>query len=197
MLLGVKSPIKSQFSCEPLFSSDPATYSLLTAADVTGAETAARTLGQQDVVNAPSSFGLYTASDLVVSKFLNLSNRAYVGIGDEILIGSMIIVDKPMRILVRVAGPSLANGADPVPNPLSDPTVQLVRLSDGVTIGTNDNWEDDLEQKTLIESTGIPPSDSRESAMVTTVDPGTYSFVVRGAGDTTGFGNLEIYEFAE
>ena len=176
---------------------DPATYSLFTTADVTGAETAARTLGQQDVVNAPSSFDLYTASDLVVPKFLNLSNRAYVGIGDEILIGSMIIVDKPMRILVRVAGPSLANGADPVPNPLLDPTVQLVRLSDGATIKTNDNWEDDLEQKTLIESTGIPPSDSRESAMVTTVDPGTYSFVVRGAGDTTGFANLEIYEFAE
>jgi hypothetical protein len=176
---------------------DPATYSLFTAADVTGAETAARTLGQQDVVNAPSSFDLYTASDLVVPKFLNLSNRAYVGIGDEILIGSMMILDKPMRILVRVAGPSLANGADPVPNPLLDPTVQLVRLSDGATIKTNDNWEDDLEQKTLIESTGIPPSDSRESAMVTTVDPGTYSFVVRGVGDTTGFANLEIYEFAE
>jgi hypothetical protein len=128
LLLGVKSPIKSQFSCEPLFSSDPATYSLLTAADVTGAETAARTLGQQDVVNAPSSFGLYTASDLVVSKFLNLSNRAYVGIGDEILIGSMIIVDKPMRILVRVAGPSLANGADPVPNPLLDPTMIIGKM---------------------------------------------------------------------
>jgi len=178
-------------------TSDPATYSLFTAADVTGAETAARTLGQQDVVNAPSSFDLYTASDLVVPKFLNLSNRAYVGIGDEILIGSMIILDKPMRILVRVAGPSLANGADPVPNPLLDPTVQLVRLSDGPTIKTNDNWEDDLEQKTLIESTGIPPSDSRESAMVTTVDPGTYSFVVRGVGDTTGFAGLDIYEFDE
>ena len=102
-------------------TSDPATYSLFTAADVTGAETAARTLGQQDVVNAPSSFDLYTASDLVVPKFLNLSNRAYVGIGDEILIGSMIILDKPMRILVRASGPSLANAAVPVPNPLLDP----------------------------------------------------------------------------
>ena len=178
-------------------TSDPATYSLYTAGDVTTTEATARTLGQQDVVNAPSSFGLYTASDLVVSKFLNLSNRAYVGIGDEILIGSMMILDKPMRILVRVSGPSLANAAVPVPNPLLDPTVQLVRLSDGATIKTNDNWEDDLEQKTLIESTGIPPSDSRESAMVTTVDPGNYSFVVRGVGDTTGFANLEIYEFAE
>ena len=126
-------------------TSDPATYSLFTAADVTGAETAARTLGQQDVVNAPSSFDLYTASDLVVPKFLNLSNRAYVGNGDEILIGSMMILDKPMRILVRVAGPSLANTAVPVPNPLLDPTVQLVRLSDGATIGTNDNWEDDSD----------------------------------------------------
>ena len=85
----------------------------------------------------------------------------------------------------------------PVPNPLLDPTLQLVRLSDGATIATNDNWEDNLEQKTLIESTGIPPSDSREPAMVTSVDPGAYSFVIRGAGDTTGFATLEIYEFAE
>ena len=172
---------------------DPATYSLYTATDVTGA----RALGQQDVVNDPSSFDLYTASDLVVPKFLNLSNRAYVGTGDEILIGSMIIVEKPMRIFVRVSGPSLANAAVPVPNPLLDPTLQLVRVSDGATIGTNDNWEDDLEQKTLIASTGIPPSDSREPAMVATVDPGDYSFVIRGVGDTTGFAALEIYEFAE
>ena len=176
---------------------DPASYSLFTAADVTDAETGARALGQQDVVNDPSSFDLYTASDLVVPKFLNLSNRAYVGTGDEILIGSMIIVEKPMRIFVRVSGPSLANAAVPVPNPLLDPTLQLVRVSDGATIGTNDNWEDDLEQKTLIASTGIPPSDPREPAMVATVDPGDYSFVIRGVGDTTGFAALEIYEFAE
>ena len=50
---------------------------------------------------------------------------------------------------------------------------------------------------THLMSIAIPPSDSREPAMVTTVDPGAYSFVIRGAGDTTGFATLEIYEFAE
>jgi len=109
----------------------------------------------------------------------------------------MVSTDPETEFNLEIFRTGYYNGADPVPNPLLDPTVQLVRLSDGATIGTNDNWEDDAEQKTLIESTGIPPSDSRESAMVTTVDPGTYSFVVRGAGDTTGFANLEIYEFAE
>ncbi|MBH53432.1 MAG: hypothetical protein CMI18_03685 [Opitutaceae bacterium] len=61
-------------------------------------------------------------------------------------------------------------------------------MSDGATFGTNDNWEDDLEQKNLIESKGIPPSDSREPAMVATVDPGDYSFVIRGVGELPGNG---------
>uniref|UniRef100_UPI0040478C8A leucine-rich repeat domain-containing protein n=1 Tax=Limnohabitans sp. TaxID=1907725 RepID=UPI0040478C8A len=45
-------------------TSDPATYSLYTASDVTNAEAASRTLGRGDVTSAPATYSLYTASDV-------------------------------------------------------------------------------------------------------------------------------------
>ena len=45
-------------------TSDPASYNLYTASDVSAAEATARTAGQSDVTSDPSSYSLYTATDL-------------------------------------------------------------------------------------------------------------------------------------
>ena len=45
-------------------TSDPSSYSLYTASDVSTAEAAARTAGQGDVTSDPGSYSLYTASDV-------------------------------------------------------------------------------------------------------------------------------------
>jgi hypothetical protein len=45
-------------------TSDPATYSLYTASDVTSAEATARTAGRNDVTSDPATYSLYTASDV-------------------------------------------------------------------------------------------------------------------------------------
>ena len=45
-------------------TSDPATYSLYTAGNVSTAEAASRTLGRGDVTSAPATYSLYTASDV-------------------------------------------------------------------------------------------------------------------------------------
>jgi len=49
-------------------TSDPATYSLYTASDVTSAESTARTAGQTDVTGDPATYSLYTSSELVTAE---------------------------------------------------------------------------------------------------------------------------------
>ena len=56
---------------------------------------------------------------------------------------------------------------------------------------TNDDWKE--TQQTEIEATGLAPSDDRESAILSTLAPGAYTAIVRGALDTTGVGLVEVY----
>jgi hypothetical protein len=44
-----------------------------------------------------------------------------------------------------------------------------------------------------IAATGLPPSDSRESAMVVTLPPGAFTAVLRGNNESVGVGLVEIY----
>ena len=89
--------------------------------------------------------------------------------------------------MIRAIGPSLAGL---VPNPLSDPTLEL-HDSNGLTMATNDNWQD--TQKTQIEQTGIPPGNAKESAIVSSLPPGGYTAIVRGVNNTTGIAVVEVY----
>src|SRR5207248_1198702 len=67
------------------------------------------------------------------STLANLSTRGYVGVGDNVMIGSLIIGagDSP-TVVVRAIGPSLA--ASGIANPLLDPTVEL-HDGNGAVIG--------------------------------------------------------------
>jgi hypothetical protein len=124
-------------------------------------------------------------------RFANISTRGRVETGDSILIGGFIAgrQDGPTNIVVRVLGPSLASQG--VPQTLQDPTVQLVN-SNGVVINENDDFAAS-PQRAEIESRGLAPTDQRESALLQSVAPGDYTAIVRGKGDTTGNGLIEIY----
>ncbi len=56
---------------------------------------------------------------------------------------------------------------------------------------TNDNWK---ENQAEVEATGLAPSDDRESVIVTTLSPGNYTAIVRGANGTTGVALVEAYD---
>ena len=45
----------------------------------------------------------------------------------------------------------------------------------------------------IIQATGIPPSNSLESAIVTTLANGSYTAIVSGYHDATGVGLVEVY----
>ena len=120
----------------------------------------------------------------------NISTRANVGTADNVLIGGFIITgSEPKRVIVRAIGPSL-----PIVGALGDPTLQFLN-DDGVVIAQNDNWREPGNE-IEVESTGIPPSHDDESAVVRTLEPGAYTAVVRGVGDTTGVALVEAYDLS-
>jgi hypothetical protein len=93
------------------------------------------------------------------------------------------------QILVRAIGPSLS--AFGVPNALQDPTLEL-HDGNGGLLASNNDWRD--TQQTAIEATGLAPSNIKESAILSTLSPGGYTAIVRGAGNTSGVGLVEVYK---
>jgi hypothetical protein len=123
---------------------------------------------------------------------LNISTRIPVRTGDQVGIGGFILRGTaPKRVVIRAIGPSLKINGAPLAGRLQDPTLEL-RASDGSLLAANDNWRS--SQETEITTTGLAPTDDRESAIVKTLTPGNYTAIIRGVADTTGIGVVEVYD---
>jgi Domain of unknown function (DUF5122) beta-propeller len=121
----------------------------------------------------------------------NLSARAFVGTGNDVLIGGTIIRGNGtslLRVLVRALGPSLASAG--VMTPLANPTLSL-RDANGNVIASNDNWKD--SQQAAIAATGKAPPNDSESAILGLLAPGNYTAIVAGKNGTTGVALVEFY----
>lgn len=123
------------------------------------------------------------------SKIANISTRGNVGAGDNVMIGGFIVGgDQPTNVIVRALGPTLTdfgvNGA------LADPTLEL-RDKNGVLISQNDNWKS--TQQEAIQNSGYAPPKDPEAAIVATLQPGSYTAIVRGSNNTTGVALVEVY----
>lgn len=119
----------------------------------------------------------------------NISTRLGVQTGENVLIGGFIVTGhSPKRYLLRGIGPSLT--AAHISGALADPVLELHRPGGSVT--TNDNWRS--TQQAEIQATGAQPTDDFESAILATLDPGTYTVVLRGHDNGTGVGLVEVYD---
>jgi hypothetical protein len=130
-------------------------------------------------------------------QLLNISSRVRVEPPDNhALIGGFIVTGTaPKKVIVRGLGPSLTESN--VPGVLADPKVDLYRTDVPFQdprgfVGSNDNWMSD--QKSEIENTGVAPKNDQEAALVRTLEPGFYTAVMRGNGDGTGVGLVEVYD---
>lgn len=141
--------------------------------------------------NNSTGIGVVEAYDLDVSvnsQLANISTRAFVHTGDDILIaGTIIVGDAPQKVLVRAIGPSL-----PFAGTLSNPSLEL-RDENGGLIAANDNWRSNQEAE--IMATTIPPTNDFESAIVATLPAkgASYTAIVRGVNDTIGIAVVEVY----
>ena len=124
---------------------------------------------------------------------LNISARLSVGTNDNVLIGGFIVSGAESKtVLVRGIGPSLANNGIPASETLADPTLELYQ---GTTlIQSNENWKD--SQEIEIAATGIAPPNDLESALIATLAPGSYTFILRGHNGGTGVGLVEAYDLS-
>ncbi len=126
-------------------------------------------------------------------RLANISTRLKVSTGENILAGGFILVGSgAKKVLIRGLGPSLAEAG--VDGALSDPVLELHDGATGAIIRANDDWQSN--QRTAISATGIPPTNSKESALIATLDPGTYTVIERGQRETTGVGLIEIYDLS-
>jgi hypothetical protein len=127
------------------------------------------------------------------AQLLNISTRARVHTGDNVLIGGFIVTGSdPKQVLLRAMGPSMQSEGVPVTGRMSDPTLELYDAA-GALLATNDNWRDS-QDRAAVEASGIPPSDDREAAIARPLAPGAYTAVLRGKGDTTGIALMEVYD---
>lgn len=123
---------------------------------------------------------------------VNLSTRAFVGTGNNVVIGGFIVQgSQPATVILRGIGFSLP--ALGITNALEDPVIEL-HSAGGGTIATSDDWIDDSWAST-VASYHLDPSNSRESAIIQTLNPGSYTVVLRAFenGDT-GIGLIELYD---
>lgn len=125
----------------------------------------------------------------------NLSSRGSVGIGEDVMIGGIIVGggkgivgNGSARVVVRGIGPSLARRG--ISGPLQDPELSLIN-SNGMSIAGNDNWK--ATQQAEIQAADLAPEDDREAALAVTLAQGNYTAILRGRNATTGAGLVEIY----
>ncbi|HEX9756173.1 MAG TPA: hypothetical protein VGB26_00060 [Nitrospiria bacterium] len=142
-----------------------------------------------------------------VSRLINISTRAEVRTGDNVMIGGFILGGGvPKTILVRAQGPSLVDFG--VSGVMANPTLEL--YSDSTLIAQNDDWQDPVTQcdspatgcgdAAAIQATGLDPCTAAttgctfDSAVLITLPPGPYTAIMRGVGGGTGVGLLGVFD---
>jgi hypothetical protein len=135
---------------------------------------------------------IYDLNSRADSELANISTRGDVQADPNVLIGGFILGDgspNKTSVIVRAIGPSLSDQG--VPNPLSDPTLD-VRDSNGARVAFNDDWQSDA-QAGVVSANGIAPTNPKESALALTLPGGKYTAVVAGKGGAAGVGLVEVY----
>jgi hypothetical protein len=125
------------------------------------------------------------------SQLANISTRGFVGTDDKVLIGGFVIGGNGRakgRVVVRALGPSLS--AFGITGALQDPVLAL-KNANGSSVMSNDDWQE--SQETEINQAGLAPTETRESALVTSLSDGNYTAVISGQDSETGVSVVEVY----
>lgn len=121
----------------------------------------------------------------------NISTRGQVLTGDNAMIAGFLIGGSAGKeMVIRGLGPSLASSN--ISGALADPTIEL-HDSSGAVVTSNDNWQTD-PGASRVQEVGLAPSQPVESALDRTLNPGTYTVILRGANNGTGIGLIEVYD---
>jgi hypothetical protein len=149
-----------------------------------------------------------TATTITESTLANISTRAFVQTGDNVVIGGFIVERvppnfepaPPKRVIIRAIGPELTQYG--IPNALANPTLEL-HDGTGALIASNNNWATTIiggiitsNQVHEIQASGYAPGDPFESAIIADLPAGSYTAIVRGVNDMTGVALVEVYDLS-
>jgi len=136
------------------------------------------------------------------TRLVNLSTRAHVGTGSNILIPGITIApgSGTRRLLLRAVGPTL--GTFGVPGTIADPKLEL--FTGTSKVAENDNWgtpvglgaADDATLTAAFTANGafaLTP-DSRDAALLLNLGAGSYTLQVSGVNNATGAALVEVYD---
>jgi hypothetical protein len=150
-------------------------------------------------VSAGTGVGIVEVFDLTptgTSILGNIATRGFVQTGSDAMIGGFIVVTQPTKVLIRAIGPSLTQFG--VPDALANPQLELHDATS--TIAQNNDWQTTQlggvitsDQVAAIQGSGLPPTNSAESAIIATLPPGTYTAIVSGVNNSVGIGLVEVY----
>jgi len=180
----------------PISGAVNATYSVASAAaaqggtytvTVTAAGTSVTSAAAVVTVAAPGSGGS--------GRIVNLSARAGVGTGGDILIAGFVINGAGTKnVLLRGVGPTLASFG--VTGALSTPHLTLVNTGTNVLVTTAGAWDGSATLSNAFSQVGaFPlPAGSADSALLVALSAGSYTSQVAGANSTTGIALAEIYD---
>jgi hypothetical protein len=136
---------------------------------------------------------VYDLSEAVTAKLANISTRAFVSTGSDIVIAGFILGSHSGNDLVvaRGIGPSLT--ALGVANALANPTLEL-RDGNGALLVANNDWQDNPVHAAILTAAGLAPTSPLESGIATALPPGAYTALLAGFNDSTGVGLVEVYD---
>jgi hypothetical protein len=177
-----------------------ATNSTLVVNAATGANagtyTCTATNASGSVTSSPATLTVVNTSD--PGHLSNLSSRAEVGTGSNIIFGGFTVGPyggpDELPVLVRGSGPALVQFN--VPGTLPDPQLQLFSAA-GTVIATNNGWNGNAAVASTASAVGAFPwtnTASHDSALVETLATGSYTAQIAGQSGDTGDALVEIYD---
>jgi hypothetical protein len=127
------------------------------------------------------------------SRLANISARAFVGTGGNVLIAGFVIAGTTSKtVLIRASGPAIASQVN---GTLSDPQIQL--YSGQTVIDANAGWGGNAAIASAASAVGAVtwsnPA-SKDSAILITLPPGAYTAIVSGVSGDSGVALAEVYD---
>lgn len=150
-----------------------------------------------------SNFRLQTQTVTNAGTLVNVSTRAFVGTGEQQMIGGFIISGTaPKKMLIRASGPALIPYG--VSGTLPDPKISLIPSGANTPIAVNTTgWETQTGSVSTVTATDIVNAvpgafafahGSKDSALLVTLQPGGYTANIESVSNSTGVALIEAYE---
>ena len=156
------------------------------------------TLAQDDINGVTSIYGTGPAYISIPDApvLMDLSTRGTAFTGNNVLIGGFIIQgSQAAQLVVRCLAYSLASYG--IPGALGDSVIELYDVNNNL-IASNDDWFTSTDAATISSYHRDPPN-SIESALLVTLNPGSYTAIVRSFSSTqqpaqSGVALFEVYD---